>query len=222
MQVGKGEFGTVHLAKWLGATVAVKVLKGCDSVALGDFRCALAAWLCSCLLCSSAFLMLVSTTPLPPRTHTHARTHARMHARIRPSSLKVTARYGGPALAAESHYKMCRCQSWCIGPLTHGLCMPVTQAAGRRTECHVLQKIHHPHAVQFLGACTREKPYMIVTEVRSSPACVLSDVLYPLIRRAQLGSEHSLAPSMLIKLCARLTWLACTSIQDFPGPQICC
>ena len=27
-QVGKGEFGTVHLAKWLGATVAVKVLKG--------------------------------------------------------------------------------------------------------------------------------------------------------------------------------------------------
>ena len=28
----------------------------------------------------------------------------------------------------------------------------------------MLQKIHHPHAVQFLGACTRGLPYMIVTE----------------------------------------------------------
>ena len=28
----------------------------------------------------------------------------------------------------------------------------------------MLQKIHHPHTVQFLGACTRKQPYMIVTE----------------------------------------------------------
>lgn len=28
----------------------------------------------------------------------------------------------------------------------------------------MLQKIHHPHAVQFLGACTQSRPYMIVTE----------------------------------------------------------
>lgn len=33
-----------------------------------------------------------------------------------------------------------------------------------RTELNVLQKIHHPHTVQFLGACTQKKPYMIVTE----------------------------------------------------------
>ena len=34
----------------------------------------------------------------------------------------------------------------------------------RRTELNVLQKIHHPHTVQFLGACTHQQPYMIVTE----------------------------------------------------------
>ena len=28
----------------------------------------------------------------------------------------------------------------------------------------MLQKIHHPHTVQFLGACTHQQPYMIVTE----------------------------------------------------------
>ena len=33
-----------------------------------------------------------------------------------------------------------------------------------RTELNVLQKIHHPHTVQFLGACTHQQPYMIVTE----------------------------------------------------------
>ncbi|KAK9786069.1 hypothetical protein WJX73_002690 [Symbiochloris irregularis] len=69
-QVGTGEYGTVYRAKWLGSIVAVKVLKGCDAVTLGDLR----------------------------------------------------------------------------------------------TELHVLQKIHHPHCTQFLGACTRQTPYMIVTE----------------------------------------------------------
>ena len=41
MQVGQGEFGTVHLGSWLGATVAIKVLKGSTAVAVGDFRRAL-------------------------------------------------------------------------------------------------------------------------------------------------------------------------------------
>lgn len=36
--------------------------------------------------------------------------------------------------------------------------------AWRRTELNVLQKVHHPHCVQFLGACTHAQPYMIVTE----------------------------------------------------------
>ncbi|KAL6746387.1 protein kinase [Haematococcus lacustris] len=33
-----------------------------------------------------------------------------------------------------------------------------------RTELNVLQKVHHPHTVQFLGAVTRSQPFMIVTE----------------------------------------------------------
>ncbi len=38
-QVGEGEFGTVHRAKWYGTIVAVKILRRSDAVAVGDFRC---------------------------------------------------------------------------------------------------------------------------------------------------------------------------------------
>lgn len=37
-KVGEGEFGIVYKAKYFGTTVAVKVLKDQDAVALGDFR----------------------------------------------------------------------------------------------------------------------------------------------------------------------------------------
>lgn len=37
-KLGEGEFGVVYRAKWFDATVAVKVLKDHDAVALGDFR----------------------------------------------------------------------------------------------------------------------------------------------------------------------------------------
>eukprot|EP00798_Chlamydomonas_sp_ICE-L_P028052 gene28052-31154_t len=33
-----------------------------------------------------------------------------------------------------------------------------------RTELNVLQKVHHTHSVQFLGAVTKTQPFMIVTE----------------------------------------------------------
>ncbi|MEW5312654.1 MAG: hypothetical protein WDW38_004271 [Sanguina aurantia] len=33
-----------------------------------------------------------------------------------------------------------------------------------RTELNVLQKVHHPYAVQFLGAVTKQLPFMIITE----------------------------------------------------------
>ena len=46
-----------------------------------------------------------------------------------------------------------------------------------------MQKVHHPHCVQFLGACTHAQPYMIVTEFL--PGGSLSD----LFRRA--SSLHS-------------------------------
>jgi hypothetical protein len=38
VQVGEGEFGTVHKAKWYGTIVAVKILRRSDAVAVGDFR----------------------------------------------------------------------------------------------------------------------------------------------------------------------------------------
>lgn len=42
---------------------------------------------------------------------------------------------------------------------------PAAEAgAARRTELNVLQKVHHPHATQFLGAVTTSQPYMLVYE----------------------------------------------------------
>ena len=47
VQVGEGEFGTVYKAQYLGTTVAVKVLKDDNAVAIGDFRCVLTeVWRC--------------------------------------------------------------------------------------------------------------------------------------------------------------------------------
>jgi len=33
-----------------------------------------------------------------------------------------------------------------------------------RTEIGILRRVHHPNAVQMLGACTKSKPFMLVTE----------------------------------------------------------
>lgn len=41
-----------------------------------------------------------------------------------------------------------------------------------RTEIAILRKIHHPNCVQFLGACTKQKPYIVLTELM---ACSLAD-----------------------------------------------
>lgn len=32
-----------------------------------------------------------------------------------------------------------------------------------RAELDVLRRVHHPNAVQFLGACTKKQPYIIIT-----------------------------------------------------------
>mmetsp|Transcript_33425 Transcript_33425/g.73919 ORF Transcript_33425/g.73919 Transcript_33425/m.73919 type:complete len:522 (-) Transcript_33425:758-2323(-) len=41
-----------------------------------------------------------------------------------------------------------------------------------RTEIAILRKIHHPNTTQFLGACTKQKPYIVITELM---ACSLAD-----------------------------------------------
>lgn len=47
--------------------------------------------------------------------------------------------------------------------------------------------MHHPHTVQFLGACTQRQPFMIVTEYMAGGS--LADLLqrpenFPSLRRA--------------------------------------
>ena len=44
-----------------------------------------------------------------------------------------------------------------------------------RSELEVLRKVHHPNAVQFLGACTRQEPYVLVTELMTGGS--LSDAM---------------------------------------------
>ncbi|KDD75764.1 protein kinase [Helicosporidium sp. ATCC 50920] len=34
-----------------------------------------------------------------------------------------------------------------------------------RSEVEILRRVHHPNAVQFMGACTRHEPYVLVTEL---------------------------------------------------------
>ena len=38
-----------------------------------------------------------------------------------------------------------------------------------RSEIEVLRKVHHPNAVQFLGACTKQEPYILVTGIAAAP-----------------------------------------------------
>ncbi|KXZ55947.1 hypothetical protein GPECTOR_2g1498 [Gonium pectorale] len=55
-----------------------------------------------------------------------------------------------------------------------------------RTELNVLQKVHHPHTVQFLGAVTKQTPFMIVTEymVGGSLADMFKGQRFPSMWRA--------------------------------------
>lgn len=57
-----------------------------------------------------------------------------------------------------------------------------------RTELNVLQKVHHPHAVRFFGACTKRQPYMIVTEYLPGGSLAdlfkRADTYFPSMRRA--------------------------------------
>jgi serine/threonine protein kinase len=65
-----------------------------------------------------------------------------------------------------------------------------------RTEIAILRKISHPNCVQFLGACTKQKPYIVLTELM---ACSLADAFnktfYAPTQRRQVrarGAERGL------------------------------
>ena len=42
----------------------------------------------------------------------------------------------------------------------------------RSPQIAILRKIHHPNTTQFLGACTKQMPYIVITELM---ACSLAD-----------------------------------------------
>ena len=55
-----------------------------------------------------------------------------------------------------------------------------------RAELDVLRRVHHPNAVQFLGACTKEQPYIIITGMP----------LYPLFGSSCIPERESLVESL--------------------------
>lgn len=63
-----------------------------------------------------------------------------------------------------------------------------------RTEIAILRKICHPNCVQFLGACTKQKPYIVLTELM---ACSLGDAfgssLLAATPRRQVGTARKQA-----------------------------
>lgn len=98
----------------------------------------------------------------------------------------------------ESAVAQCNMQPWFKGMLIiinivdagWSVVLPVsklsTSGAWCRTELNVLQKVHHPHCVQFFGAVTKKMPYMIITEFMGcgSLADMFRNKDFPSLRRA--------------------------------------
>lgn len=78
-----------------------------------------------------------------------------------------------------------------------------------RGEVEILRRVHHPHAVQFLGACTKREPYILVTELMAGGS--LADAFrrteaFPFRRAVQIALDaarglaylHNRRPSPII------------------------
>lgn len=65
-----------------------------------------------------------------------------------------------------------------------------------RTEMAVLRKLHHPNAVQFLGACTKQQPYLIVTELMSCSLASAFTMVFALTVRRQVEVALEFARAM--------------------------
>ncbi|KAK9810142.1 hypothetical protein WJX72_005510 [[Myrmecia] bisecta] len=78
-----------------------------------------------------------------------------------------------------------------------------------RSELEVLRKVHHPNAVQFLGACTKQEPYVLITELMTGGS--LADAMrlqrvFPLRRAMEIAVDtarglaylHNKRPSAII------------------------
>mmetsp|Transcript_19352 Transcript_19352/g.48749 ORF Transcript_19352/g.48749 Transcript_19352/m.48749 type:complete len:494 (+) Transcript_19352:173-1654(+) len=79
-----------------------------------------------------------------------------------------------------------------------------------KSELNALRKAHHPHTMQFLGACTKQTPYMLVTELMSGgslqDAFQLMNFQLPLRRGLEIALDaargmnylHTRKPSPII------------------------
>eukprot|EP00892_Ulva_mutabilis_P004619 jgi/Ulvmu1/2529/UM138_0034.1 len=65
-----------------------------------------------------------------------------------------------------------------------------------RTEMSTLRRLHHPNAVQFLGACTRAQPYLIVTELMSCSLSTAFTLTFSLTLRRQVEVALEFARAM--------------------------
>lgn len=78
-----------------------------------------------------------------------------------------------------------------------------------RGEIDILRKVHHPNAVQYLGACTKREPYILVTELMTGGS--LADAFrrpeaFPLRRAVEIALDaarglaylHNRRPSPII------------------------
>jgi len=78
-----------------------------------------------------------------------------------------------------------------------------------RGEIEILRRVHHPNAVQFLGACTKREPYILVTELMAGGS--LADAFrrpeaFPLRRSIEIALDaarglaylHNRRPSPII------------------------
>ncbi|PRW60891.1 Dual specificity kinase splA isoform A [Chlorella sorokiniana] len=63
-----------------------------------------------------------------------------------------------------------------------------------RGEIEILRRVHHPNAVQFLGACTKKEPYILVTELMSGGS--LADAfrrpqVFPMRRAVEIALDSA-------------------------------
>ncbi len=86
-----------------------------------------------------------------------------------------------------------------------------------RTELNVMQKVHFPHAVQFLGACTISQPYMIVTEFL--PGGSLTDLFRRVHRGTATHPNLKRATEMALDCSRGMTYLHAKKCVSFKSEQ---
>eukprot|EP00798_Chlamydomonas_sp_ICE-L_P018139 gene18139-24579_t len=59
-----------------------------------------------------------------------------------------------------------------------------------RTEISILRKTHHPNTTQFLGACTKKQPYVLITELMS---CSLADAFKQKVKVVHIRRQVEIA-----------------------------